>query len=795
MAKNKRRANKRHHSKSRSKIWSVLMSPANKKRLLLVSLLSLVVGIPYIWYLDREIRTQFEGKRWAIPAKVYARPLELYPEVPINAGQFEQELKILAYRNIDGASKRGSYQRNKNHFLVHTREFSFWDGKEQALRLRLDFSGNQLLSLRHADSGIALPLVRLDPGIIGRIYPSHNEDRILVKIDEVPKLLIDALTLVEDRDFFSHWGVSPKSIARAMLANIRAGGTVQGGSTLTQQLVKNFFLTNERSLWRKANEAVMALLLEWHYDKREILEAYLNEIYLGQDGHRAIHGFGLASQFYFDRSIDELSPAQISLLVALVKGASYYSPRRRPERSKARRDLVINLLQSHDIISASIAESAKQEPLGVSERARSSVSSYPAFIDLVRRQLRRDYRDEDLNSEGLQIFTTLDPLLQETTERSFSAKLTQLGLTKDLPNSKLQAAGVVVSIDGGEVLAIIGGRNPRFSGFNRAMDAVRPIGSLIKPAVYLTALMQPEKYTLATLIDDGPLRLEINKGNVWTPQNFDKKSHGFVPLHTAMAKSYNLSTARLGLELGLENVIETLKKLGVKREMKPYPSMLLGSLALSPLEVTQMYHTLASGGFRTPLRAIRAILDAQGEPLQRYPLSVEKVFSDQEMYLIQWIMKEVARSGTARAVYQYLPKSIGVGGKTGTSNDLRDSWFGGFTGDRLAVVWVGMDNNQSAGLTGSRGALRIWADVMQKLNPQATLDIMPEGIEMAAIDNETQLRAGAGCAEIVSLPFIIDSEPPLAPCAGGTGMDAQRPIVTESGNRPVSRKPWYKSVF
>lgn len=799
MSTRRRKGRKRSKSPS-NRSWIMRFLAKHKKRIALLIAASFVVGLPYVYYLDYTIRHQFEGKRWSIPAKVYARPLELFPEMHLSAGEFEEELKILAYRRSEDVASPGSYKRTGDHFLVYSRAFSFWDSNEPALRIRLDFVRDRLIALRHADSGTLLPLVRLDPGIIARIYPSHNEDRILVKLSEVPQLLVDALTIVEDRDFFKHHGVSLKSIARAMLANLRAGGTVQGGSTLTQQLVKNFFLSNERSLWRKLNEAVMALLLEWHYEKNEILEAYINEIYLGQDGRRAIHGFGLASQFYFEKPLSQLSPAQISLLVAIVKGASYYAPRRHEERALERRNLVLDLLAEQGNISQEVADTGKLEGLGVTERTQSNVSNYPAFLDLVRRQLRRDYKEEDLSSEGLQIFTTMDPMIQRATENAFSKRLARLGKKKDRPDSQVQGAGVIVSVDGGELLAVVGDRNPRFAGFNRALDAVRQIGSLVKPAVYLTALSHYDKYTLATLLDDGPLKVKMPNGDEWVPQNFDKKSHGMLPLHTAMAHSYNQSTARLGMDVGLENVVETLKKLGVRREVRPFPSMLLGAVALSPLEVTQMYHTLASGGFRTPLRAIRAVLTADGHPLTRYPLSVEKVFTDEEMYLIQAIMKEVARSGTARAVYQFVPADSAIAGKTGTSNDLRDSWFAGFSSDKLGVIWVGMDDDTTVGLTGSAGALRVWGDIMHAVGVSPNLDIMPENVALYPIDKETYRLADRSCGDIIDLPFIKGSEPPLAPCAGGEAVPEQEyqesnDQVNKDSERQVENESWFKGLF
>ena len=441
----------------------------------------------YVVYLDFSVRTQFEGSRWALPARVYARALELYPDQHLNAEQFSKELHLLGYRPVSRPSDSGTYTRIGDSFVIKTRDFIFWDGKESSRSVRLEFSENRLLGLWRADVGDPIDLLRLDPPHIGSIYPKHNEDRVLVQIKDVPELLIDALLVVEDRSFYEHYGVSPRSILRALMANVKAGHTVQGGSTLTQQLVKNFFLTNERTLIRKVNEAIMALLVDFHYEKDEILEAYFNEVYLGQDGRRAIHGFGLASQFYFERPLSKLSPSQIALLVALVKGPSYYDPRRNLLRAHQRRDLVLELLAEQEKISAETMQASQDQPLGVLPRRTSGVTRVPAFIDLVRRQLRRDYSEEDLSTEGLNIFTTLEPEIQNQTELAMSKKLNQLtnwGVSEDI-----QGAAVVINVSNGEVQAVVGGRDPRFAGFNRAVDAVRPVGSLIKPAVYLTALM------------------------------------------------------------------------------------------------------------------------------------------------------------------------------------------------------------------------------------------------------------------------------------------------------------------
>ncbi|WP_455212817.1 penicillin-binding protein 1B [Kaarinaea lacus] len=763
-----KRPHKRRSSRRRTSRWlGKLLKWRNFKKILIAVGVVFVICASYIVYLDFQIRSQFEGKRWAVPAKVFARPLELYPQARLNADQFENELNVLAYRRSMNPERPGSYFRNGNNFRVISRPFTFWDGNEPSITMQVKFIGNTLEGLYDANSRTPLPIVRFDPAIIGRIYPSHTEDRVLVKLDEVPPLLVSALIAVEDRDFYVHHGVSLRGIARAFIANIRAGATVQGGSTLTQQLVKNFFLSNERSLWRKANEAIMALLLEWHYDKSEIMEAYINEIFLGQDGKRSIHGFGLASHFYFEKPLHKLRTDEIALLVGIVKGPSYYSPRRSPERALERRNLVLDLLVGQGDINQAEGESAKAEPLSVVPIEKSNITSYPAFMDLVRRQLRRDYKEEDLNSEGLQIFTTLDPLVQYESEKALSGWLNRLGRTKDLPDSELQGASVVVSVDGGEVLSVVGGRNPQFAGFNRALDAVRPIGSLIKPAVYLTALQQSDKYNLVTLLDDGPLTLELENGDEWQPQNFDKEYHGMVPIYKALSNSYNLSTTRLGLAVGLPSIIHTLNLLGVEKDIKPYPSLLLGSLALAPLEVAQMYHTLAAGGFRTPLRAIRDVLTAQGEPLQRYPLSVKKVVDAEPVYLLNAALQQTTRHGTGRGVYRFVPPNLSVSGKTGTSNDLRDSWFAGYTGDKLGIVWVGMDDNRPAELTGSQGALKVWGEIFQAINTQSALDTVPSNVEMVTIDTETQLLAGSNCESGLQLPFIKGTAPVEQSGCGG----------------------------
>ncbi len=744
-----------------------------------LSLTLLLVLAGYVVWLDVQVTSQFTGKRWSLPARVYARPLELYAGQALTADQFAAELNALHYRPVRSVQQAGQYSRNRKTFHLNTRSFSFWDGEESSKNLRVSFAGGSISALANRDSGRAETIVRLDPVLVGSFYPAHNEDRVLLQLDKVPVSLTDALIAIEDRGFYRHHGVAPLAIVRALWANLRARGVVQGGSTLTQQLVKNFFLSSERTLVRKINEAIMSILLELHYEKDEILEAYLNEVYLGQDGQRAVHGFGLASYFYFERPLAELRVDQYALLVGLVKGPSFYNPWKHPERARIRRNLVLNVMAELGLITAQEATRAKTQPLGVGSTGRKAINTFPAFLDLVRRQLQRDYRDEDITSEGLSIFTTLNPQVQWQLERVMTSRLQALETATGAEAGKLEGAAVITATESGEVLALAGGRDPKFAGFNRALDAQRQVGSLIKPAVYLTALEQPQRFTLATLLDDSPLVFTARNGDVWEPGNYDKLNHGEVPLYQALAYSYNISTARLGLTLGVDKVVRTLKRLGVEQKLNPYPSLMLGAVEMSPLQVTRMYQTFASGGFATPLRSITAVLAADKTPLQRYPLNVSAAVEPAANYLITTAMQHVVREGTGQAVYQALPAAQDVAGKTGTTDDLRDSWFVGFTGDRLGVFWVGYDDNRPTGLTGSSGALRVWRDVFADFGESAALPYPGDDIEFQWIDPFTGLLADESCADAVQLPFIRGSAPvESAPCA-----DRPRPV------------DWFRELF
>ena len=739
------------------------------KRLVWLLILLAVIGGAFFLHakvrrLDREITTRFEGRRWALPARIHARPLELYVGRKLASTSLLKELELLSYRR-GSLARPGEYRVHGTHFTIHSRAFSFSDGPRPSSIIDLDIRHGKITDLHDHQTGQALPLYRLEPLLIASIYPGDNEDRILLRLNETPPLLIKTLLLVEDREFYNHIGVRPLAIVRALAANLRAGHTVQGGSTLTQQLVKNFFLSSEKSLRRKANEAIMALLLEYHYDKQAILETYLNEIYLGQNGQRGIHGFARAARFYFGRDINELTPDQIALLVGLAKGASRYNPRRHPQRAKERRDHILAAMGRAGIIPPATADLLQHRELAVVDRTSSGISRYPAFIQLVRRQLRQDYREEDLKSAGLTIFTTLDPILQQDAEKSLATTLATIEKERKLKNNALQGVLVLCSVDQGEIQAVVGDRAADQAGFNRALDMRRPLGSVVKPAVYLSALSRPDRYHLLTILHDTPLTIPSPDGE-WRPQNYDKKFRGPVQLREALIHSLNVPTVRLGIEVGLKPVINILHALGISSDISPYPSLLLGALEAPPIEVLQMYQTLAAGGYRTPLRAIYAVTDQDSHLLQRYPLTVEQAAEPAPTFCLNWILRDVTRRGTAASLATTLP-DLTVAGKTGTTDNLRDSWFAGFSSSHVAVAWVGRDDNKPTGLTGSTGALRVWSHLMSSIATEP-LDLQaPDQIDFYSVDSKSGQILSDTCPPGELVPFIRGGLlPPIKSCRG-----------------------------
>ncbi|MGH8308710.1 MAG: penicillin-binding protein 1B [Steroidobacteraceae bacterium] len=735
------------------------------KRIVLGGLGAFVFGVlVYALYLDRLVVHQFEGRRWTLPAQVFAAPLELYAGLGLSAEQIEAELQRLNYRRESQLARPGTFRRRGARFDVALRAARFADEARPAQLLTIMAGASGIEQLRDA-GGNELPILRLEPLLIGSIFPIHGEDRIILTPDDVPPLLPAALKAIEDQKFDSHYGVDPGGIARAFLANVKAGQIEQGGSTLTQQLVKSYFLDPRQTLGRKLREAFMALSLEARFSKADLMNSYVNEIYLGQDGERAIHGFGLASQFYFGKPLAELDVPEVALLVALVRGPSYYDPRRKPERARARRDLVLKLLAERDVLSAEEARSAARQPLGVTTRVAGGY--YPAYLDFVRRSLRRDYRDEDLTEAGLTIFTSLDPRAQEQAERALERELARLDRARKSDDASLEGAVVVTNPQSGDVIAIVGGRRVGYDGFNRALDARRSIGSLVKPFVYLAAL-ETGRYHAASIVEDGPIEVKLSRDKVWKPENFTHEVYGPVPLVRALSDSLNLATVRLGMDVGVPRVAHLLETFGLEREPQEVPALLLGAVDVTPLEVAQLYNGLANGGFRTQLRAVRAVIDAEGKALKAFPLEVTPIASAEMVYQLDRMLEQVMIRGTGRAARASLPADFVVLGKTGTSSDLRDSWFAGFSGSHLAVVWVGYDDNRPTRFTGSSGALTVWARLMGNVQASSWSAALPESLADVWIEYPTGLAVEPGCVDdtisvavpkIAQLPYKPGCEP------------------------------------
>ncbi|MCW9028573.1 MAG: penicillin-binding protein 1B [Kangiella sp.] len=714
--------------------------------------------IAFVIYCDMVIKREFDDNRWQLPAKVYAQPLELMNGKALTPTRLEQELELLGYRKTIKTTRAGDYEQYGDYYYIHVRPFVFWDESQASRQIAFSLRNGRVSQLKDHVLGEPLQMARLDPLLIGQIYPNRLEDRILVKLEQVPEHLIKALIITEDRDFYEHNGVSPKAIARALWHNITSDGGTQGGSTLTQQLVKNYFLTNERSLWRKFREAVMSVLLEVHYEKEEILEAYLNEVYFGQDGPRAIHGVGLASKFFFDKEVENLTPAQSSLLVAILKGPSVYDPRRHPENAMKRRNLVLELMHQANVLSEQELKQEKQTTLSLVRKPSIHLSNVPAFMDLVRHQLQDAYSDQELNSEGLNVFTTLDPVIQMYSERTVEKSIADIEKQRQQEEGTLQAAAIISDSQSGHILAVIGDRKAGFAGYNRAIDARRQIGSVIKPFVMLAALEQNQEYTLSSNISDFPLSLKQRDGSTWQPQNFDRNFHGMVPLYRALSESYNVAMARLGQEVGMQRLADFIERAGVEKEVRPLDALPLGVLELTPLELLQLYQSIASNGLRIKPSSIIAVTDKNGGLLERYPVDSERVASEMNVYLVKAAMQLAVEQGTAKYLHRANPFTS-FAGKTGTTNDLKDSWFVGLSGEHLAVVWVGRDDNKDANITGSTAALPVFSEIFSGINTSPIDMGYHDNIEWKLVDYRSGLLATDECQNSVSVPYLRGTAP------------------------------------
>ena len=723
------------------------------------SLAGIVAMALYLIYLDARITRQFEGNKWQLPAQVYARSMSFSPGQFLSRQEVIWELDRLNYSVVNRVSRTGQYEVAKNSIKIYRRDFEFYDGLEDAHIIELRFAGQKVATIKDK-FGRRLNSARLEPVQIARIGNDSKQDREFVPLDKFPPMLRDTLLVVEDQDFYDHHGVSVWSIMRALYSNIKAGRTVQGGSTLTQQLAKNIYLTRERTLTRKINEALIALILDYRYSKDQILEAYLNEVYLGQSYNQGVHGMGLAADFYFSKPVDELEYDQIAMLVAMVKGPSYYNPRRYPERTMERRDLVLRLMAENQLINTREYRASLKRPIAIAKMKDSLQKSYPGYLELVNRELKKLLPDQKVLDAGVRVFTYFDLQKQTAMEDSIVKSLPYL--ERRAATAELEAAMISVNVEQGGVSALVAGRDPRYFGFNRVLDTKRNIGSLVKPAVYLTALESPE-FNLATQVDDSPVQVTNEQGKIWQPENFDHQFRGMMPLYKAFSNSINIPAVNTGLDIGVGKVINTLQRLGAEQSIPAYPSILLGALEMSSYDVAQLYTTLAADGEYRELTAISALTDSVGKVLYKHQVQSQSRFDDAAMYMTKYAMKRVTKDGTAKRLNAHFP-SIQLAGKTGTSNDLRDSWFAGFDQNTVTVAWLGRDDNKSTGLTGSVGALEAYIRYLKPLNPQAIADTRPASIRWAFVNEETGLQAPPGCGKVIQLPLRASEFVPRPSC-------------------------------
>jgi penicillin-binding protein 1B len=735
--------------------------------------------------LDRIVQARFEGHRFRVPSRVYSAPAILYPGLDWRLVDLEGTLRRLGYRRIGRTDllTPGQYVWGNSRVRLLLRAFEHPSRSEPARDVVLRLRGSRIEEIRALPSGHEMGALLLEPEQIGAYYGPNREQRELIALDQVPAHLVEAVLAVEDQRFETHRGIDPRRIAGALVANLKAGAVRQGGSTLTQQLVKNFFLTPERTLRRKAQEAVMALLVEVRYDKQEILQAYLNEIYLGQRGATAIHGVGEAARVYFGKTGRALSVAESALLAAIIQSPNGLSPYRDAQRALERRNLVLDLMHRQERLADATWQTARAQPLQLA-----TVTPDPGdaryFLDLLWRQLSAVYESEVLTSDGLRVYSTLDRRAQRVAATALREGLEELErhhpeLASDDGLTALQGCLVAMRPQTGEILALVGGRDYRVSQFDRCTQAHRQTGSVFKPFVYVAAL-EPRRggplLTLASIVDDAPFEVQTPKG-LWEPRNFDRTLHGEVPVREALERSFNVATARLGQQVGISRVADVAHRLGITSPLPEVPSLALGTAEVSPMEITRAYASIASGGIRPEVQAIEDLVDASGNTLGRRRLRFQRVLDTGTAYLATSLLEGVAERGTAAGV-----RSTGlqgpIAGKTGTTDGERDLWFVGFTPELVAVVWIGFDEPRSLGVPSSVGALPIWRRFVQELTGGRVRGafLRPADVEEADIDPATGALALAGCPERRPEYFLAGTLPtrvcPEGKVAGARGDDS-----------------------
>ncbi|WP_394183233.1 transglycosylase domain-containing protein [Marinomonas posidonica] len=718
-------------------------------------LFALFASVPFsiwVWWLNGQVVSRFEGQKWQVPSEVYSAPIILKSGAPWKKADLENLLEETGYRFGRNSQKVGWAARSRTKVSAHLRSYVDHQGFHDSQRRIFSFERGELQI--NALNGDAIDEARIEPQRIGFLYGGNTESRQILTYDQIPQTLLDILVAVEDQDFYQHWGISLTGIARALVVNLTHGSRRQGGSTLTQQLVKNMYLSSERTYTRKLTEVIMSLLLEFHYSKQDIITAYMNEVYLAQIGNRALHGFAAASQHFFGRPLNELNIDEFALLVGMVKGPSLYNPQRSPERAKTRRNVVLSVLNRQGRLSQADYQSLIKQPIRLADKKRER-SVYGDYLDLVAMQLSRDFDENTLATENLKIYTGVDIRAQRAASQAMQRQVANLE-RGDRQLLGLQGAMVVTDRVSGQVRAIVGSSDQYYTGFNRALGAVRPIGSLVKPPLYLSALATG-RYTWWTKIKDERLRFKVG-GDIWAPENYDRRVHGEVHLYEAMAKSYNLATISLANQIGFDRVGDTLRQLGVKRPFTMHPAMALGALELSPFEVSRLYQPIASRGKSSELGVVLAVMDQNNRLIKRFNRQTDVPFTDAILAVTLDGMTKTPEIGTARAAKAALP-NLTFAAKTGTTNQQKDSWYIGITGDYSTTVWLGDDENVPLSITGSSGAQKVWIDFTRHVNSTSLPNDLPSGAGRFQVLNDSFEKAADRCDNKVSLAFVLGTEP------------------------------------
>jgi len=740
-------------------------------------MLTFVAFLGFVGYTYVVITKKFESSaRWDLPSRVYSDATQIVPGMTYTRALLEPKLNHVGYREVKKRVENpGEYRYVDDDLEIFLNNFEYPDMEFHAMPVLVEMDGSTVRSIKRVTDGITLRGVRLEPELITSIYDNEMEDRVPVSLDAVPQHVVDAIIATEDKGFYSHEGISVRGIIRAIYTDLQSKALVAGGSTLTQQLVKNLYLSHERTFTRKGREALMALLLEMRFSKDQILEAYLNEIYLGNNGSVQIAGVERASQVYFGKKVTYLTLGEAATLAGVIRSPNVNSPLKSPERAKGRRDTVLKLMFEQGKISQREYEETVALPLQFTRFPTTSRSA-PFFVDLVLKQLRETYPETQLQTTGLRIFTTLDTIMQRSAEEALDNGIASLGKKyKTIRNSETPLEGVVVTIQPGTgyVKALVGGRNYSKTQFNRAIQARRQPGSLFKPFVYVTA-MDPargsEALTASTVLDDSPISVQAGTA-VWKPQNYDNRFHGRVSVREALAHSYNIPAVRAAINAGVPNVIKTAANIGVESRLEAYPSVSLGSFEVTPLEIAFAYSVFANLGVKAEPVSILAVVDRAGDIKETRSVKMKRVAPASVCYVMNDVLKDVFNYGTA-ARARSLGFEHAYAGKTGTTSNYRDAWFIGYSPRVLSLVWIGFDDGHSTRLAGGDACLPIWTRHMNRIDGLvADVDWKrPEDVTDREIDPESGMLATPYCPTTRSETYVAGTEPQsVCPLHAGSG--------------------------